>query len=85
VMSPSASHVYAPAGSTSSRRWNSDPLWFAVFEVDRGTFLLVVGVAIFVSIAAPCATACFDSTTFCGPHASKTAFQNTYICHQREL
>jgi hypothetical protein len=28
-------------------------LWFTVFEVDRGTFLSVFGVAIFVPIAAP--------------------------------
>jgi len=53
-MSPSALHVYAPAGNTSSRRWNSDPLWFAVFEGDRGAFQSVFGVAFFVSIAEPC-------------------------------
>jgi len=29
-------------------------LWLAVFEVNRGAFLSVFGVAFFVSIAEPC-------------------------------
>jgi len=60
-------------------------LWFAVFEVDRGGFLSVFGVAAFVSMVSPCASAGFDSTTFCGADERKIAFQNARMFHLREL